>query len=578
MAAARRPGRSSRASSGSSGSSRLAAASSSGGASLPRLRGEGDLRTEQLGLGALQLVERPGLGRRRAGRAPRRTRPPGCLACAAASARAGPPRRVGCQRRRRAPGTPPPRPGRRAPALGRPSVRAPPRPSSSGPAAACARCQARRSGSSSRVGRLGQRPVRRPPLVERRRTGRPPSAPADAGTAPCVPNSSRPAVGRGAAASAPIPSRSAARQSSAASPTGRPPRAAAAAASRPAAVASRRRKLVLDAGPPAAPRPGARSRRPAPPASVRAAAPAAPAGCRASRRRSGREPASSIGPQTTESSSARASASARPRRRAPAARPASSLGVAHGEDQRDRLRQQPPGDEREGLRRRAVEPLRVVDQADQRLLARPPRTAGSAPPARPGTVRRGPGARGRTRSAAHPAAAPGSRSSGPASARTADAARRRPAPSPTGRRRPARPGSPAPARPGTPAAPSCPRPASPCSTSARLSPAPDSLHQLIEQPGARRRGRSALPRGTPPASPHTMLDGGHGTSRIERRAPAARRPHCQLVVSLPGSGSLQLPASCNASADGERPQVVEPDTACAPGGPADISPGQAHYP
>ena len=41
-------------------------------------------------------------------------------------------------------------------------------------------------------------------------------------------------------------------------------------------------------------------------------------------------------------------------------------GFAHREDHGDRFRQQAARDEREGLRRSPVEPLRVVDQADQR--------------------------------------------------------------------------------------------------------------------------------------------------------------------------------------------------------------------
>ena len=47
-------------------------------------------------------------------------------------------------------GTPLPRPGRRAPARGRRTARAPRRPTRSGPAAAVARCHARRSGSTLR--------------------------------------------------------------------------------------------------------------------------------------------------------------------------------------------------------------------------------------------------------------------------------------------------------------------------------------------------------------------------------------------------------------------------------------------
>jgi hypothetical protein len=43
---------------------------------------------------------------------------------------------------------------------------------------------------------------------------------------------------------------------------------------------------------------------------------------------------------------------------------------ARGEEQDDRFGQQPPGDEAEDLRRGPVQPLSVVDQAEQRLLLR----------------------------------------------------------------------------------------------------------------------------------------------------------------------------------------------------------------
>lgn len=39
-----------------------------------------------------------------------------------------------------------------------------------------------------------------------------------------------------------------------------------------------------------------------------------------------------------------------------------------GEDQADGLRAEPPGGERQHLRRRVVEPLLVVDKADERLV------------------------------------------------------------------------------------------------------------------------------------------------------------------------------------------------------------------
>ena len=76
----------------------------------------------------------------------------------------------------------------------------------------------------------------------------------------------------------------------------------------------------------------------------------------------------------------------RPDRRstAPAARQARRVR-ARGEDQRDGLRQQAAGDERECLPRGLVEPLRVVDQADQRSAPRRRPRAASARPARRGS-------------------------------------------------------------------------------------------------------------------------------------------------------------------------------------------------
>ena len=59
------------------------------------------------------------------------------------------------------------------------------------------------------------------------------------------------------------------------------------------------------------------------------------------------------------------------RRATSSGRPTSSRSVArlaHCEHDRHRLRQQPPRDEPEDLERGAVEPLRVVDEAEQRLL------------------------------------------------------------------------------------------------------------------------------------------------------------------------------------------------------------------
>ena len=127
----------------------------------------------------------------------------------------------------------------------------------------------------------------------------------------------------------------------------------------------------------------------------------------------------------TESSSARASASGSP--------PTTSSGQPRQltarsprcEDQRHRLRVQPACHERQHLRRGTVQPLLVIDQADQRLLLGRRRTAGCST-ARPTRNRSGarPGAdaeRGPQRVTLRSRAAdPGD----PASARTAAAAPR----------------------------------------------------------------------------------------------------------------------------------------------------------
>ena len=142
-----------------------------------------------------------------------------------------------------------------------------------------------------RIGHLRQRAVHLPAGPGPTPTGRPPSAPADAGTAPARRTPTSPASAAGAR-----------RLSADPQPLGRPPhqrpghrtdRPPPAAAAAGSARAGRRAAAGSSprSGPPAAPRPAARTRPPAPPASARAAARAAPAGCPASRRRSGRGPA-----------------------------------------------------------------------------------------------------------------------------------------------------------------------------------------------------------------------------------------------------------------------------------------------
>ena len=240
---------------------------------------------------------------------------------------------------------------------------------SSGPTAAWARCHARRSGSAS--GSVTSASARWISWRSRglQPRGRPPSAPADDGTAPGRRTRSAPSASAGAAASAPIPSCSAARHSRVTSPTGS---AAAASSSRCVSTGSdpiRRRKLCsmrLASG--------RASGRPNPPASSAAVKPRG-----SSSKASGlprvsatirSRTRSSSRPGIAESSSARASLSLRPpttstgRSRSSG----SSLGLPHREHQGHRFRQQPPRHEGKDLRRSPIEPLRVIHQADQRLL------------------------------------------------------------------------------------------------------------------------------------------------------------------------------------------------------------------
>ena len=144
---------------------------------------------------------------------------------------------------------------------------------------------------------------------------------------------------------------------------GRPPRAAAGAACRPEASSWRRKLSSM------LPESGQR-RDPKPPASSAGVTPAAaPAAQRVAARLADdrSRTRASRGPVSTESSSARASSRPTRRPRAPATPPSHRSGRA---PQRPghRLRLQPPRDEREDLRRGAVQPLLVIDQAHQRLL------------------------------------------------------------------------------------------------------------------------------------------------------------------------------------------------------------------
>ena len=181
----------------------------------------------------------------------------------------------------------------------------------------------------------------------------------------------------------------------------------------------------------------------------------------------------SSGPASAESSSARASSSRRPPRRQ--LRQPGQLRRP-GPGPRTPARPGRPASRRATNPRACadalVQPLLVIDQADQRPLPGHLRQQAQHRQPDQEPVRRRPGAQAERGPQRIPLRHRQALQRGPASARTADAARRRPAPSPTARPPPAPPGSLAqPAGPGSPAARSCPRPGRRRTTRARLSPA-----------------------------------------------------------------------------------------------------------
>ena len=383
---------------------------------------------------------------------------PACrLACAAASARsacrAGSAVSATARSRNAAAAASPPR------ACARPADRSSSAAtSSSGPAAAWARCQARRSGSAS--GSVTS---------------------ASAACTCCRSRERRRPVGRRAHQRMPEPHpgaeldqarlhRRRRRLDRDAQPPGRPPH------QRPVTGRIGRRQLqqppglvgqgvqlpgeaVLD---PAGqrrragqPEPARQLRR----ASARAAAPAAPADSPASRRRSGRGPA--------RPAARPAPSPAAPARRRPAARPTSSSGSPASSAPGSRAANTSPTGS--AASRRATNPSACAEarsshcsSSTRQISGRSPATSGQQaqhgqPDQEPVRRRpRGDAERGPQRV---PLRHRQPLERGPASARTADAARRTPAPSPTARPPRAPPGTrPTPARPGSPAAPSCPRP------------------------------------------------------------------------------------------------------------------------
>ena len=314
--------------------------------------------------------------------APRRARRPGaCPAPRRARAAPGAPGRASARRRAR--GTRRPPPGRRAPARGRPSAparrrrprRARPSPGrgarrgdrdrrSASVASASARWTRRRSSGAAPVDRRAHQRMpeahlgaeldqarlgrRRRRAAARSRARRPPSTPA------------------------------------ADRPPARPPRPGAAAAS-PAAAPP--------AAPGSSPRcgPTAPARRQPEPARQLGGRPArgsssSASGLPRSRPRSDRARARRADPRPRPPAAPAHPRRPARRRRAPAGRREPLAGrLAHGEHQPDRLRAQPARHERQRLRRGAVEPLRIVHDADQRPLLRRVGQQAQRPPGRRGS-------------------------------------------------------------------------------------------------------------------------------------------------------------------------------------------------
>ena len=456
-------------------------------------------------------------GPARARRAARPRRPPAArgptsnapaprLAWAAASARsarrAGSPVSATARCRNAAAAARPPR------ACARPAERSSSRAtSSSGPAAAAARCHARRSGSTSRSVASRQRQVGRPALRRAAPTGTRPSAPSGWRNVTRSPSASSPSVA--STAESAIPRRSQARCRSSGSPTGS---AAATSSSRRASLGQRLEPpdvALLDPVRQIAglrhPEPAGQLRRRQAPGQLEQRERVAP--------RLGDDPvahrARPARSARAELSSARASPSTRPR--------TSSSGRCRSSSPGSRAANTSPTGSASSRRATnasvsaevLVQPLRVVDDAQQRpLLGRLGEQAEHGE-ADQEPVRRGPRGSARRRSGARRAAEPGAARADRAAARTAGAGSRRPAPSRTRRRPPARRSGPTPTRPGARAAPSS------RSRPRRAGPATGS------RPGGRRRsgrpaGRTRRPARAGSCAPFTAI------SRVGQSVPQAR--------------------------------------------------------
>ena len=358
----------------------MAALSSSGGASLPRVDANAIWPRSRSTWACWSSVSGPASAMARS-RSAASTAPAWRLA----SCRGERAPRRGAWARASAPprvrGRPRPRPSRRgpAPAAERSSSAAT---SSSDPGVAWARCQARRSGSTSGSVASASAPCTACLLLRPTPRDTPPSGPAGDETHARADREQ--AVG--------LRSPPAARSRAAPPPAtpapdhrpARPPRPASSAGSRPAGALPAAESCPR-CGPTVPARPANRTRPPAPPASTRAATPTAPAGCHASQRRSAPAPGHPAAHAAPSSSKARASPSRRPSTTS-RGNPVESLRSAHAS--RTPARPTPPTAGAPRTRAPAPKP----DQATARhrphtraAAPRPPPRTGSARPARPGT-------------------------------------------------------------------------------------------------------------------------------------------------------------------------------------------------
>ena len=282
---------------------------------------------------------------------------------------------------------------------------------------------------------------------------------------------------------------------------------------------------------------------------------------RSSRPRSGPGPAHRAGTGPPNPAAPGRAGPAGPAPPAPPA-PRTLPRLARGEDQPDRLGQQPPRRERQHLRRRPVQPLRVIDHAQQRPVLRHLRQQRQhrQPDQKP--VRRSPPPAARTRPPARHAAALADPPAGPAAARTADASWRTPAPSPI-------PPPPARATRIPAAAPATysssadlPTPASPRTTSDPPAPGPQIPQQAIERRALRlavqqRRHRLR-------SHPHAHLRPQLPAPAPGAAKPAGLRRSPDAGVQAPGQGTANSTATAISSQltgqqtcqEGKRPQFM----------------------